>query len=708
MEIDLTPYMGYHTHPEFTRVANVLGTPNKKVPASDENGFFCRNSSDIASGKQLQKEFSLLCVSIKDKFPGLVDLEESQTAKCSYASGHLPFSYLKESGYGLILDKEEVPINDILISELSLIFKHVSATRTPLSKDLSLYGPTRSFSEGVPIAYKLHSNYGAIRSIAGKDKRNQLSLLFHYYLADTTLRRLIHEPGGDITLLCRDVLANINGSAGTFAHPHAAMLIKRVKLANEHEPRPLWQPVRHNNSIKLVSDAASLYSESSLRKITACPAFLNLPLNPMVVGLSTIMQNITGLHVGHILINSVPIIMAQNAWGADNVILLPEDITAYDDSTHIGMIRAYEKFMQRTFSLNDVDMKWLDLFNHIPLLTTGFGTKGFAEYNTLRRVGGIPSGSQDTTAKGTILNLLMCAQTVLRHTNIPEKDVFKRCLNFCSVVGSRERDCIWGFMIKGDDLIFIARKGHITAEAIINGRRSLGYETRIEPAPIFLQNYIDERFVKQNADFIASPPAFKSGRSLLSTGLIQRRLKNRFQSAEDPPDHELPARFGMLANLIDIQWHPLAADGRRMLLSILNKYDSNNGKGWSFSSLQTYCNSTVGITAMKEYAIEKGLDDRFVKELITRTMSDRGVNGAKDDELTLLGRVISKELITTYTSEVNVDGITPDNYETMIAPSSLIASLKRGRYDSIKQYSTDNKKIGSQVEILKQLAKTLE
>lgn len=694
LELDLTPFMSQHSHPEIERISRVLKSPNTFRKASPVNGFFCRSSSDIDFGLRMSLEAERSIDALPARYDGLKQLEKDQQDKHSFANGHRPFSYFKDGTYPFNASDTEEKISPSVVDALLPYLRMAASKAGVPTEELKHYGPSASLSMGKDVLYKLHSNYGIIRSVAGRDKRNPLSLFFHTLAADRFLRLMIMDKGKrDIPEIARETFGDIGNNSISFQHPHAAMLLKRSKIVNITKPRPEWRAIKSGNSLKLISGPLTAGLEGDLRSIKALPAWFNILINLMARIFSMTISQIPGGHVGHILMNTGVIVEASDSWGKDNVQLIPEDVTAFDDTTSLGLIGSFEILVQKLFSLNECDMAILREINTIPLASCGFPGEERNGYTLLHRKGGVPSGSQDTTMRGTLINLMAIIEMVRRAKNMPAVDVLKYCINFSSFSNTPKKKCFWGFIIKGDDLVFIIRKGYLREQDVIEGRRSLGWETRIEPAPIFLQNYIDQYTIVENSTYFGVPQGLKKGRSCKSTGLLQRRIKNRFEPAEHPPEHKVPARYGMLSNILDLQWHPTGYKATSIMLRILNRHDDDDGHEWTRDSLLKYCTSQRGKDEMEDYASTVGVNDAFMRDIVNRTFQE--AVDVDDDQLpSEYGPAIEsiKEIISDSLMR-NLDITLPDAVEKVLAidSSAMVLRMSRKKYNSEKSYIADSK-----------------
>jgi hypothetical protein len=307
-----------------------------------------------------------------------------------------------------------------------------------------------------------------------------------------------------------------------------------------------------------------------------------------------------------------------------------EDISAYDNSVTIGHLRSCQSMLSDMFHLTELEMDLLAYVDGMPIMTCGFSDQRRNGYSLLQREGGIPSGFQLTTAYGTLINLMLKVDILSQSKGVPPSAILSECANFAHVHNRTLRDCKWGILLKGDDVLLFWRRGYFTADAMTAGMADKGFKTDVEPAPLFLMQYIDLTRKMKGSDYVECPASFRDTETFRSHGLAAKRLGNRRIFVEHPLKDIRPARMAIYASLIDLQMHPSRDLVYSKLMKYLNTVD-HSSKDWTPEKLIIYIHSKQCIDDMRDYADGAGRNDPYLKELYRRHHESGGASPFKED-----------------------------------------------------------------------------
>lgn len=619
------PYKG------ITKVKKVLSSINTSASPRPEVGFFTRDSADFSRAKDILAE-GMTLVSSSRLPEGLGEIELDNASKITNATGKLAYAYFNSDIYPWIVSDAGRLFNPDCGARLGKILK--SAVKRIGHDDSSLIrmNVDRFGLDGPPCFYKKGSSYGLCPYVPGKSKMNILALLYHNIVAGalaSEIRGLQSTDPAEYINMFNGIMSDY--SSGEAFHPYGGriMMISRARPMSLKKPMIQWRVDKRNRC--LFADTEEAGFRAGTREIKAVPAFVNLLFSPYSDLFSKLVQHIPGLHVGHQVSSPNLMRRCDDAWSSQGgrMDLHVEDISGYDNSVNSYHLEAFRSCLRESFLINEKTDTYLQSIDIMDIVTANLFDDGPDDVTILQRRGGIPSGFRGTTMLGTMINLITIIDALAQVKSMTIDSVIEKCANLRHLMTSNsmpERECDWGVLLKGDDLIIFSRTGWLNSAEFIEARAAQGIKTDVEPGPIFLMQYIDVRKKTTGRSYPYVPASMINYKTYESYGLILKRLGNRLIFNEHPIRDVRVARLAISANLEDTYFHPLFSFLEHNLLRALNRYDD---KEWtSTSRLRSYVFSEAGRRDMLDYSTTVGNSDPFLQELSRR----RDVFNSGDDD----------------------------------------------------------------------------
>jgi len=669
MILDLRPYHSLASGDLPVSLKRTLAKMNTDKQSDLRLGIFTSSIDDV---KTCYAKMSHICTTLGDdrasRMNGLAAIEADNEEKIVPASGRSAYSYFMNDSYPWHVEDNPTSLSNEVVVGLASFFRNlVVSGRLDPGYSLAAALPWNYERYATPIQYKKGSSYGVFPYVPGRDRSNSLALIYHSLNAIQISRSwsaFFQGSGSAISERIGSVFSDTAGSRMYCQHPDAFMMISRARPLSASKPIPKWYL---SESMTLKADYTHNGYCSGLRVIKPVCASLNLQFTGISQQWSTLFQQIDGLHVGHQIMSPHLLFNCFDSWGRSNTSLMTTDISRYDESVGMNILDDFTSFLECFYECSGMLKPYLDYIHSLPIMTYGFGEKR-GTYSIFKRSAGISSGFQGTTTMGTMINL-MAHIRCLTMAGFNIVDILSGCANFSSVTNTPLKNCWWGLLLKGDDVVCFWKGSKLSKNIFMDGFAELGFSIDEEPGPIFLMQFIDVTTRMRGSEYMACPDRLRQYGTFKSYGLAAKRIGNRQIFVEHPLNDIRPARLAIYSNLIDLQFHPLFADVSSYMLDLLDRADHERSTPWTLITLQSYLASDEGKKGMQQYAMDEGRQDTFFKELLRRRDLSYGAASAIDDASSALTVNKIVDDILSEVAPVLTPGLSEQQYKTITGSS---------------------------------------
>jgi hypothetical protein len=618
VEIDFKPHKKSKKYKLPTSLKLMLSTlASGKETSPSRWGFFTRTQADR---DEVEADIEELVhrmrkrATVDEHYSGLAAMEADNASKLTDASGFPPYAYIVGDKYPFKVEKKGGASDPTIGLAVGTMFKKAAMSQGLSEEDLKRCSISSCMKQLPAVRYRKGSSYGAFIYVPGSSRDSSVSLVAHGLTGQLAGRRALKEKRSFIE--CgKEIWAEMTGSHFYMDTPEAMMLLSRARPISRKKPLKNWR--WDSKTQKLKATTGQFGKKSARRAIRPVPCWINIIATALAQCFSTAVHGIPGFHVGHILFSHDLMFACFTVWGWSQTGTHTEDISGFDDSVGPGDLQGWRYSVEAFVGWDDATERYFNEIDHLPLITAGFETSQDEQCSILEHAYGVVTGEQLTTMKGTNINMNAKVYCVMKATGLSVDEALRGCANFAVINGVSLKQCFWGVLLKGDDCIVFFKKDRLSSQDFIDGMADLGFKTDVEPSEIFLMNAIDTRLekIRYRRDYKDAPPALREGQCFTAHGLLSRRIGFRGAHVEYPTKDAVPARYGILSNCTDSQWHPEAEFGLSILLKYLNRYDD---QVWTLESLRRYATSARGRKDMQAYAKRRGRNDPFMREMLRR------------------------------------------------------------------------------------------
>lgn len=598
-------------------LVNTLSGSNVFTPRSIGDSVLCTDLNDVKWGIQKLK-------SLKDKvkvfsklYPDYTEAEIISAGKMQYASASVPFAYLPEdmSAWFGTGSAEMIPY-DIITAVAKLITTYRGAENVAPFLDPFFYNNSR-----VPLKYKLGSSYGAVPYIPGKSKVNALALAYHWGLFSQLIERFRKNGRVFSKSIIDDTLSSIGYSDVQVRMAQASMMLHRVKYISSEKPLRIYSV--NYEQLKLETQYVAFGYSTGWRNLQAVSCFLNL----FYLGLSYLGSDFAhktkGFDVGSMMLTTRDLasFLRLKSKNREEVDIYCTDFGGYDDSVKEGVSKSYSELLRLVFPLSSDFMYEFDQYiTNIEQISSNFFD--YAGITFFKRRYGIKTGCQDTTFKGSSINIMLNLWAI----SFLKKQKVSTTISECANFNGFHQNSKFFLNIKGDDNRRASVKGYLNNEEITDFLTEKGFDCKREKGSILLQQISEGNQFMMSDGYLDCPESLRNVECLKSWGYCLKKIPNKLYSAEYTLKDIRPARLAIYSNMIETQFSPIRAEVWSACLDMLNRHDKNvlNNEDWNFSSLGRYLSSSRGKHDMTEYAKSHHSSLEYLMEQNRRRMSGYG------------------------------------------------------------------------------------